>query len=289
MTDTWTSRFTPAHMPAGSPAGGQFAPASGSSQAGKNAGDKRPVPGNQHPVGMGETGKRVSDLQARLNALGFKPPLKVDGIFGPKTLAAVKAFQRSHDLKVDGLVGPKTTVALRSGKKATQHAPAHTTAKTTPPGSITAGQQAEIRQLVKDRKVPGPDAADATDPAAMKALSGSEAQALIKHLRTFPARTATRALAHEPLGKPGGPGLFHHKGMQLPAYIQHIARDLMESRAMPESEAIATAVAQCKKWAAGGQDVKPGTRAKAAAAVAEWEARRQGRLRPRRARGSHRP
>jgi HK97 family phage prohead protease len=79
------------------------------------------------------------------------------------------------------------------------------------------------------------------------------------------------ALAHEPLGKPGGPGLFHHKNMQLPAFVQHIARDLMESRGMPESEAIATAVAQCKKWAAGGQDVKPETRAKAAAAVAEWE------------------
>jgi HK97 family phage prohead protease len=81
----------------------------------------------------------------------------------------------------------------------------------------------------------------------------------------------SRALAHEPLGKPGGPGLFHHKNMQLPAYIQHIAKDLMESRGMPESEAIATAVAQCKRWAAGGQDVKPETRAKAAAAVAEWE------------------
>ena len=79
------------------------------------------------------------------------------------------------------------------------------------------------------------------------------------------------ALAHEPLGKPGGPGLFHHKSMQLPAFVQHIARDLMESRGMPESEAIATAIAQCKKWAAGGEGVKPETRTKAAAAVAEWE------------------
>jgi phage head maturation protease len=79
------------------------------------------------------------------------------------------------------------------------------------------------------------------------------------------------SLAHEPLGKPGGPGLFHHKGMQLPAFIQHIARDLMTERGMPESEAIATAIAQCKRWAAGGQDVKPETRAKAAAAIAEWE------------------
>jgi phage head maturation protease len=87
---------------------------------------------------------------------------------------------------------------------------------------------------------------------------------------------ATRALAHEPLGKPGGPGLFHHKNMQLPAFVQHVARDLMESRGMPESEAIATAISMCKKWAAGGQDVKPETRAKAAAAVAEWERLKAG-------------
>lgn len=122
--ESWASgaqRFNKTHAPAGSPAGGQFAAASGSS-SGKGAA-ARPTPTNQHPVGQGETGKRVSDLQARLNALGAKPPLKLDGIFGPKTLAAVKAFQKAHGLKVDGLVGPKTTAALRG--KAAQHKPAH--------------------------------------------------------------------------------------------------------------------------------------------------------------------
>ena len=135
MPDTWASdaeRFNKLHAPAGSPAGGQFAAASGSSSAkGK---DTRPTPSNQHPVGQGETGKRVSDLQERLNAEGFKPPLKVDGIFGPKTLAAVKAFQRSHGLKVDGLVGPKTTAALRAGSKPkpAAHHPAHPATHTPP-------------------------------------------------------------------------------------------------------------------------------------------------------------
>ena len=60
--------------------------------------------------------------------------------------------------------------------------------------------------------------------------------------------------------------------MQLPAFIQHVANDLVRERGMPESEAIATAISQCKKWAAGGEGVKPETRAKAAAAIAEWEA-----------------
>jgi len=129
MSDTWASdaeRFNKFHAPAGSATGGQFA--SSSSGGGAKGKDTRPTPTNQHPVGQGETGKRVSDLQERLNAGGFKPPLKVDGIFGPKTLAAVKAFQRSHGLKVDGLVGPKTTAALRGGHPAAQHHATHTPA-----------------------------------------------------------------------------------------------------------------------------------------------------------------
>jgi peptidoglycan hydrolase-like protein with peptidoglycan-binding domain len=126
VTDTWSSdaeRFNKVHAPAGSPAGGQFAAASGSSKGAKGK-DTRLTPSNEHPVGQGETGKRVSDLQERLNAGGFKPPLKVDGIFGPKTLAAVRAFQKAHGLKVDGLVGPLTTAALR-GEHPTKHGPAH--------------------------------------------------------------------------------------------------------------------------------------------------------------------
>jgi HK97 family phage prohead protease len=128
LSDTWASdaeRFNKFHAPAGSSAGGQFAAASGSGSKAAKGKDTRPTPTNQHPVGQGETGKRVSDLQERLNAGGFKPPLKVDGIFGPKTLAAVKAFQKAHGLKVDGLVGPLTTAALRGGHPAAKHTPAH--------------------------------------------------------------------------------------------------------------------------------------------------------------------
>jgi len=153
LSDTWSSdaeRFNPNHAPAGSATGGQFAPASGSSTAkggkpgtksSKPGHDTRATPSNAHPVGEGETGKRVSDLQSRLNALGFKPPLKVDGIFGPKTLAAVRAFQKSHSLKVDGLVGPKTTAALRTRHPAAHHHqaahhPAHPAAHTTPKKTV---------------------------------------------------------------------------------------------------------------------------------------------------------
>lgn len=77
-----------------------------------------------------------------------------------------------------------------------------------------------------------------------------------------------KATVHEPVGlKP----LWGHKGWQLPAYIQHIANDLRE-RGMSESRAIATAIATVKRWAVGGGDVKPDTRAAAQKALAEWEA-----------------
>lgn len=96
------------HQPKGSPKGGQFAPGGGGGGGGAGA---RPTPSNQNPVGMGERGQRVKDLQARLNAMGAH--LAVDGQFGPATLAAVRALQKKYGLKVDGLVGPKTTAALR--------------------------------------------------------------------------------------------------------------------------------------------------------------------------------
>jgi HK97 family phage prohead protease len=80
---------------------------------------------------------------------------------------------------------------------------------------------------------------------------------------------------HEPLGKPGGPGLFHHKGLQLPAYIQHVAHHLVAS-GHDESRAIEMAVGIVKNWGAGhdghGNRVHPDVQAAAARNIAQWEA-----------------
>lgn len=52
-------------------------------------------------------------VQASLNALGFDPPLDVDGSYGRDTKLAVEQFQDSWGLAdVDGLVGPQTTTAI---------------------------------------------------------------------------------------------------------------------------------------------------------------------------------
>jgi Putative peptidoglycan binding domain len=54
----------------------------------------------------------VSGYQAALRQLGFDPG-PIDGIAGPRTRAAVEAFQRAEGLAVDSIVGPQTRARLR--------------------------------------------------------------------------------------------------------------------------------------------------------------------------------
>ncbi len=65
-------------------------------------------------VRFGSRGPTVEELQYRLNiwiltnAASGQARLNVDGIFGPRSLAATRAFQRAMRLQVDGIVGPQT-------------------------------------------------------------------------------------------------------------------------------------------------------------------------------------
>ena len=59
----------------------------------------------------------------------------------------------------------------------------------------------------------------------------------------------------------------------LPEYICRIARAIKRT-GKTTSQAIAIAVSRCKKWAAGADNVNADTRAKAAAAIAQWEAKK---------------
>jgi putative peptidoglycan binding protein len=62
---------------------------------------------------IGSRGKHVQRLQRLLNSrLDSDTDLKVDGIFGPKTRAAVIDLQRDSDLRPDAIVGRKTWFAL---------------------------------------------------------------------------------------------------------------------------------------------------------------------------------
>ena len=57
-------------------------------------------------------------IQETLVTLGYDPGV-IDGINGPHTQTAIKAFQSDHHLVVDGMVGAETQRALMANWKAT--------------------------------------------------------------------------------------------------------------------------------------------------------------------------
>jgi peptidoglycan hydrolase-like protein with peptidoglycan-binding domain len=59
----------------------------------------------------GASGPAVKDLQQRLGDAGFDAG-PVDGSFGPKTEAGVRAYQQAKGLEVDGVVTPDMTALL---------------------------------------------------------------------------------------------------------------------------------------------------------------------------------
>ncbi|MCF8133268.1 MAG: peptidoglycan-binding protein, partial [Synechococcus sp. Tobar2m-G35] len=78
--------------------------------------DRSPADGFGSPpiLRRGMLGIEVGQLQPQLRqALGLSPEeLPADGHFGPRTEAAVMAFQQQQGLAVDGLAGPDTLAAL---------------------------------------------------------------------------------------------------------------------------------------------------------------------------------
>ena len=59
----------------------------------------------------GPRGEEVKQIQTKLKRWGYYSG-EVDGIYGSRTLSAVKYFQRKNGLSVDGIAGPATLKAL---------------------------------------------------------------------------------------------------------------------------------------------------------------------------------
>ncbi len=62
-------------------------------------------------IKQGNTGATVRTIQQKLKNWGYYKG-SVDGIFGSQTKEAVKYFQRKNGLVVDGIAGPKTLAAM---------------------------------------------------------------------------------------------------------------------------------------------------------------------------------
>lgn len=69
-----------------------------------------PVASDKPSLRRGDRSTAVLDLQTRLAMHGLA--IACDGVFGPATERAVKAFQKRSGLTADGICGPKTWGAL---------------------------------------------------------------------------------------------------------------------------------------------------------------------------------
>lgn len=64
------------------------------------------------PPQVAGAGNMYAQAQQKLNSLGASPSLKVDGLWGPKSKAALIVFQKANGLTTDGVLGPKSAAAL---------------------------------------------------------------------------------------------------------------------------------------------------------------------------------
>lgn len=86
------------------------------------------------------------------------------------------------------------------------------------------------------------------------------------------AETARLAVTPAPAGKPGGPGLYHVAGMELPPYFQHV-RDALIRSGHPPAVAYAITWGAIRRWARGGGKAHPEVVAAAQAALADLAAK----------------
>jgi peptidoglycan hydrolase-like protein with peptidoglycan-binding domain len=92
---------------------------------------------------LNDTGSGVKTMQAALVTLGYLTGT-ADGKFGPKTLAAVKSFQKENGLTADGKAGNQTLTALyalakNGGSKPSGSETTGTSTGTTASGSLVYG------------------------------------------------------------------------------------------------------------------------------------------------------
>lgn len=75
---------------------------------GPNTWSKLPADPNTPLIKKGSTGTAVTGMQKALKNAGGPDPGPADGHFGPKTEAAVKAYQTDRGVPSDGIVGDRT-------------------------------------------------------------------------------------------------------------------------------------------------------------------------------------
>lgn len=163
---------------AGTASGGQFVAASGDqgatgksvlglkagsaslpkdSKGGGGKGGGKGKKGGKGKASPAQKAKAVKGVQTLLNKLGFKDadgkPLKVDGIVGPKTTAAIKAAQRRYGLPATGKLTPELLKKLRQPRMAKDHLKPKKPKPFTPvPARSDTGKPTPTRKRRRTRK-----------------------------------------------------------------------------------------------------------------------------------------
>lgn len=163
----------------------------------------------------------VRDIQTRLKAAGFDPG-PIDGVMGPRTRAAIRAFQQAKGLTVDGVVGPQTWGALTGGGGGGA-APAAAAAGPDPaalyPQMAWAVNHGELGPILRQAAAEGWDAARlqgaihgsnwwrTTLPAtrAFDTLMGQDPNAAEDQIQKaiLKVQSIGVAMGHDPYGNPG--------------------------------------------------------------------------------------
>lgn len=103
----------PVSSSSSSSSGSSSTGSSSSSSSNSSSVSKPQVSAIKEYLKYGSRGTNVKTLQKALNMIQ-NSGLSVDGIFGTKTQAAVKKFQKNNSLSQDGIVGPKTKAKFKA-------------------------------------------------------------------------------------------------------------------------------------------------------------------------------
>jgi peptidoglycan hydrolase-like protein with peptidoglycan-binding domain len=171
------------------------APAAGLADGGATiatgAGNPEPATTTEHAIVLseGSEGRQVELLQKAVGGV------KVDGVFGEETEAAVRAFQTSRALSVDGVVGPATAAALRG--EATARA-LTTGVNASLPGEASTSAASAHEAIFTGTTTEPEGSPETTESGGTAATAGESASAPTASAASAKASAASAGAATEP-------------------------------------------------------------------------------------------
>jgi peptidoglycan hydrolase-like protein with peptidoglycan-binding domain len=200
--------------------------------------------------GQPQAQARVQALQRRLRALGYRPG-PVDGLYGPRTEAAVERLQRDSGISVDGIVGLQTRRVLSAEEQPLAPGAGYGRPEGSP--QVRAVQQ-RLRAL-GHRPGPVDGLYGPRTQAAVERFQRTTGQAVSGVLSARTAVALARADGGPPAGRASDARRVHPPRQQASRAGASGAED-RPNRAGGESPSAASAKSRMRTPAAGGDRVE---------------------------------